>query len=112
MNRLATLLVACVLALGTAAFGKDEPKKVAPMPVEEKQSAKVIDINSASAKELMELKGVGEARAADIIKGRPYKGRDELLEKKIVPESVYAEIKNQIIAKQSGTAPVKKDAKK
>jgi competence protein ComEA len=59
-----------------------------------------IDINRAKADELMTLKGIGEARAAAIIKGRPYTRKDELVQKKILPESVYNEIKDKIIAKQ------------
>ena len=59
-----------------------------------------IDINRAKADELMTLKGIGEARAAAIIKGRPYARKDELVQKKIIPESVYNEIKDQIVAKQ------------
>ncbi|KQQ31376.1 DNA-binding protein [Methylobacterium sp. Leaf123] len=62
--------------------------------------AELIDINSASAEELSRLKGIGEARSAAIVKGRPYRGKDELVRKKIVPEAVYAGIKDQIIAKQ------------
>ncbi|MGE7153531.1 ComEA family DNA-binding protein [Methylorubrum rhodesianum] len=62
--------------------------------------ADLIDINSASAEELSRLKGIGEARSAAIVKGRPYRGKDELVRKKILPESVYAGIKDQIIAKQ------------
>lgn len=62
--------------------------------------AELIDINSASAEELSRLKGIGEARSAAIVKGRPYRGKDELVRKKILPESVYAGIKDQIIAKQ------------
>jgi hypothetical protein len=42
----------------------------------------------------------GEGRAAAIIKGRPYARKDELVQKKIIPESVYNEIKDKIIAKQ------------
>jgi DNA uptake protein ComE-like DNA-binding protein len=60
----------------------------------------LIDINRAKAEELMTLKGIGEARAAAIIKGRPYARKDELVQKKIVPEAVYNEIKDRIIAKQ------------
>jgi DNA uptake protein ComE-like DNA-binding protein len=59
-----------------------------------------IDINRAKADELMTLKGIGDARATAIIKGRPYARKDELVQKKIIPESVYNDIKDQIIAKQ------------
>ena len=59
-----------------------------------------IDINRAKAEELMTLKGIGEARATAIIKGRPYARKDELVQKKIIPEAVYSEIKDRIIAKQ------------
>lgn len=59
-----------------------------------------VDLNSASREDLMKLEGIGEARADAIIKGRPYKGKDELVQKKIVPQGVYNKIKNQIIAKQ------------
>ncbi|MEW6766846.1 MAG: helix-hairpin-helix domain-containing protein [Pseudomonadota bacterium] len=60
----------------------------------------LIDLNSASAAELESLKGIGKAHSAAIIKGRPYKGKDDLVSKKIVTEKEYAEIKDKIIAKQ------------
>jgi DNA uptake protein ComE-like DNA-binding protein len=63
-------------------------------------AAQLIDINSASKAELEPLKGIGPVRAEAIIKGRPYKGKDELVEKKIIPANVYADIKDKIIAKQ------------
>ena len=63
-------------------------------------SAALLDLNSASKEQLMALKGIGDKRAADIIKGRPYKGKDELVQKKIIPEGVYGDIKDKIIAKQ------------
>lgn len=59
-----------------------------------------IDINRAKADELMTLKGIGEARAEAIIKGRPYARKDDLVKKKILPESVYNEIKDLIVARQ------------
>jgi DNA uptake protein ComE-like DNA-binding protein len=69
--------------------------KVAPAP-----KAELLDINSATADELKALKGIGDAYSAKIIAGRPYKGKDELVQKNIVPEKTYAEIKDKIIAKQ------------
>ena len=60
----------------------------------------IVDINSASASDLDALPGVGKTRAAAIIKGRPYKGKDDLLSRHIVPPNVYNGIKDKIIAKQ------------
>lgn len=64
------------------------------------KTAVPLDINTASVADLQALKGVGTKRAADIVKGRPYKGKDELVQKKIIPQSVYDGIKSEIIAKQ------------
>ncbi|MBE7199550.1 MAG: helix-hairpin-helix domain-containing protein [Parafilimonas terrae] len=60
----------------------------------------LLDLNSASAEDLDKLPGIGTARAAAIIKGRPYKGKDELVQKKILSQSVYDGIKDKVIAKQ------------
>ena len=70
-------------------------EKMAPAP-----KAELLDINSATSDELKALKGIGDAYSAKIIAGRPYKGKDELVQKNIVPEKTYAEIKDKIIAKQ------------
>ena len=62
-------------------------------------SAKV-DINSASKEALEKVPGIGEAYAQKIIAGRPYKGKDELVQKKILPKSAYDKASPHIIAKQ------------
>ncbi|MGH6794373.1 MAG: ComEA family DNA-binding protein, partial [Methylocella sp.] len=69
-------------------------------PAAKSAATQLLDINTASEKELRALKGVGDVRAAAIIKNRPYKGKDELVQKKIIPAAVYAGIKDKIIAKQ------------
>lgn len=77
------------------------PAPAAPAPAATaKPAAALIDINSASTDELTKLKGIGPARAEAIVKGRPYRGKDELLTKKIVPENVYGDIKDLIVARQ------------
>jgi competence protein ComEA len=63
-------------------------------------AASLVDINSAPAADLDALPGIGKARSAAIIKGRPYNGKDDLLNRKILPANVYAGIKDKIIAKQ------------
>lgn len=60
-----------------------------------------LDINTATEQQLSALPGIGEARAQAIIKGRPYKAKDELLKNKTIPQSVYDKIKEVIIAKQA-----------
>jgi hypothetical protein len=45
------------------------------------------DINSASEDDLKALPGIGDAYAKKIVEGRPYKRRDELVQKRVVPPS-------------------------
>jgi DNA uptake protein ComE-like DNA-binding protein len=93
------LLIAASLALATLAAPAFAQDKKAPAPAAAKAEA-LMDINSASEKDLATLPGIGEARAKAIVKGRPYKGKNELKDKKIIPEGVYDGIKDKIIAKQ------------
>jgi DNA uptake protein ComE-like DNA-binding protein len=79
---------------------KAEAPKAEAKKDEAKPAGALIDLNSASEKELASLKGIGDVRAKAIVKGRPYKGKDDLVAKKIIPKSVYDGIKDQIIAKQ------------
>jgi DNA uptake protein ComE-like DNA-binding protein len=61
----------------------------------------LVDLNTASKEELDALPGIGSVRADAIIKGRPYKGKDELHRKKIIPMNVYEGIKDRVVARQS-----------
>ena len=74
---------------------KASESKMAPAP-----KAELLDINSATADQLDALPGIGKAYSAKIIAGRPYKGKDELVQKSIVPQATYDKIKDKIIAKQ------------
>ena len=103
MRKLLAVFVAALASLGLALATSAVAQK---MP--DAKKAEPMDINSATEKELATLKGIGEARAKAIVKGRPYKGKDDLVHKKIIPQGVYDGIKDQIIAKQdTAMAPAK-----
>lgn len=93
-----------IVAFGAAMVFAQEAKKMDKMaPKMEKMAVKApepLDINSATKPQLEALKGIGPKYAEAIIKGRPFKGKDELVSQKIVPESTYAIVKDLIIAKQ------------
>ena len=63
-------------------------------------AAELLDINSAKAEELKALPGIGDAYSEKIIKGRPYKRKDEFVQRKIIPPATYDKVKDQIVAKQ------------
>ena len=113
MKRLVTVLLASAL-LATPLFALDAtqakkdvatatatavPAKDAPAAA--KKAPEPMDINSATAKQLATLDGIGEARSKAIIAGRPYGGKDDLVNKKVLTQDVYEKIKDKIVAKQS-----------
>jgi competence protein ComEA len=99
---LAALLVSSALAAthagAPAQASKTAPAKPAPAP-----AAELVDLNTATEAQLVALPGVGETYAKKIIAGRPYKAKSELVQRKIVPESVYKKFSSKVIAKHAET---------
>ena len=63
-------------------------------------ATELIDINSASTRQLERLPGLTRAYADRIVRGRPYRTNQQLVDQQILPAAVYAKIKDYIIAKQ------------
>ena len=118
MKKIITLVAALLIGASGAAYAqKQEAQKPAAAPAA-KPNAKAapaadakkepMDINSASVKDLATLPKIGDARSKAIVKGRPYNGKDDLINKKIIPQDAYDEIKDLIIARQKAKKEDKK----
>ena len=96
-------------AAAPAAKADAKPAAVPAAPAAADAKKEPMDINTATEKELASLPKIGEARAKAIVKGRPYNGKDDLINKKVIPQDAYDAIKDLIIAKQAKKEEAKKE---
>jgi DNA uptake protein ComE-like DNA-binding protein len=108
VRSLSTLVLAVVvttfLAVTSAGAGQPATTKAAPaMPggMHGPGHTGELDINTASADELKQIPGLGEAYAKKIIENRPYTRRDDLVTKKVIPLATYESIKEHLAAGSS-----------
>ncbi len=101
LTRLLLVLIAALSLIAAPQDTKSKPASDSKKAAAAKAPAgTLVDINSASAEELDALPGIGKAYSAKIIANRPYRAKNELVDKKIIPAATYAKIKDLIIAKQ------------
>ena len=81
---------------------RDEDQVLVPRVGERAAASEsdLVDINKASARELETLPGVGPVRAERIVQSRetdgPFASPEELLTRRLVPQSVYEQIKDLV----------------
>jgi DNA uptake protein ComE-like DNA-binding protein len=106
--RLLTLLLAAILSAGlmapaqTSKKAASKAKEAAAACAKEATAKDPLDINTASVDQLACLPGIGKVYSKKIADGRPYRAKNELVQKNILPEATYNKIKDVIIAKQPG----------
>ena len=98
--RIFTLLFVLAFALSGALAAPPKKVDVVKKDPAAGKAVELVDLNSATLDQLKALPGIGDAYAARIVKGRPYKGKNELATKQIVPRATYDKIKDLVIAKQ------------
>lgn len=80
-------------------FGGEESEIDSPESInfsKDKGAQILIDLNIATQEELDSLPGIGPVRVQAIIQARPFTSINELLEKKIISQAVFSQIKDRI----------------
>jgi DNA uptake protein ComE-like DNA-binding protein len=94
------VLAVCFAGAANAAFARAQsaasraaPKTKSIPPLEAR-----IDINHASADELLKVPGMTPSWAGRIVRFRPYRTERDLLDRGVLPSDVYDRIKAHVIA--------------
>ncbi len=102
MRKHLVLILLCNSALFFVGCGKEGPAPLSSnRSTNEKASAALVDLNSASKTRLIELPGIGEANAQKIIDGRPYREKSDLVRRNIISEKTYELVRDKVIARQN-----------
>lgn len=86
MTGYSVMLVLLSSVLGRGPAGPDRSPK----------AEVVLDLNSATLTELLEFKGIGRMYAEKIYQGRPFRARAELVDRHILPTTIYLAIKHHL----------------
>jgi DNA uptake protein ComE-like DNA-binding protein len=93
-------LIQLAAALSVAAavrFQSGGQSRVVQRPAEGR-----VDINHASLEDLMKVPGITRSWAGLIVRFRPYRAKNDLLDRGVVPSAVYDRIKDAIVDHRNG----------
>ena len=102
MRSILVLMATVMLAFAAPAVAQT---RAAPPATAAPPASSLIDLNSASRDDLMTLDGIGEVRADAIIRARPFKAKTELVERRLIPESLYEKLADKVMARPPPAAP-------
>jgi competence protein ComEA len=87
----------CALSPSYAGFHLESAQAQAGLQTPPSPEARV-DLNTASLEQLLKVPGMRRTWAARIIRYRPYRAKNDLLDRGVVSSQVYDRIKDYIIA--------------
>lgn len=94
-----SVIIAILIAVVAAAIGGFEVWWIYEPP-RSSPSSTLLDINTATVRELTTLSGIDQSTAERIVTERPYNRTDDLVGKNIIPQATFDKIKDQIVVKQ------------
>jgi DNA uptake protein ComE-like DNA-binding protein len=98
--RCAALTVAalCLCAAGLAQYQDRDSSGASPTSASAPPPEQRVDINHASLQDLVKVPGLTVSWAGRIVRFRPYRTKQDLVDKGVVSSAVYDRIKDFIIA--------------
>lgn len=96
-NRMTRLLILAFLVAGwTFSSLPQAPQTTTVSPPPEMR----VDVNHASVEELLKVPGMTRSWAERIVRFRPYRTKQDLMDLGVMPGAVYERIKDYIIARR------------
>lgn len=94
---LSILVLICVLLLA-APGAASQPASARSAHAASRADADPVDVNRATVAELLKVPGITKVWAERIVRFRPYRTRQDLVEQGVLPGGVYSKIKDHVVA--------------
>ena len=96
---LGTISDAIAVRLKTAS--RKSPSSLAAQKAENSKATDAEILNTATREALIAVHGIGNVLADKIIENRPYKTADEVVERGILPESTFVQLRRELLDEKS-----------